>query len=92
MKNKNTPESTGQYEQGRRRKRLIHVGDLVSLGVPRKESFLAFEVLKEVDGFVLIYHSGDLSEGSPHYKQALRSQVHKIIGNTNTGIDESLLI
>lgn len=87
-------EFTGQYEQNNKRKKPIYVGDLVTLSIPRKErlqELIVFKVIKENDCFVIIYHRGPMSDGSPHYKQKLHSQVYKVIGSVETGIDKSLL-
>ncbi len=85
---------TGKYVQGNKRKTPIYVGDLVTLGIPKKErlqELIVFKVIKENGGFAIIYHSGPMSDGDPCYKQSLHSQVYKVVGNTKIGIDKSLL-
>lgn len=87
-------EFTGQYEQNNKRKKPICVGDLVTLSIPRKkeiEKLIVFKVMKENDGFAIIYNSGPMSDADPRYKQELQGQVYKIVGNIETGIDKSLL-
>lgn len=87
-------EFTGQYEQNNKRKKPIYVGDLVTLSIPRKKrlkKLIVFKVMKENAGFVIIYHSGPMSVGSPYYRQELHFQVYKVVGNIKTGIDKSLL-
>jgi len=87
-------EFTGQYEQNNKRKKPIYVGDLVTLFIPRKErleELNVFKVIKDNDGFAIIYHKGPMSETDPRYKQELCSQVYKVVGNVKTGIDKSLL-
>lgn len=87
-------EFTGQYEQNDKRKTLIYVGDLVALSIPRRErlpDLIVFRVVKDRDGFAIIYHSGAMSDGDPNYKQKLQYQVYKVVGNIESGIDESLL-
>ena len=85
---------TGQYEQSNKRKKPIYVGDLVTIGIPRKEKLQesnVFKVIEENGGFAIIYHRGPMSETNPQYKQELCSQVYKVVGNVKTGIDKSLL-
>lgn len=88
-------EFTGQYEQNNKRKNPICVGDLVTLGIPRRERLQklnVFKVIKENDGFAIIYYKGPMSETDPLYKQELQGQVYKVIGNVKIGIDDSLLV
>jgi hypothetical protein len=88
-------EFTEQYEQNNKRMRPIHVGDFVTLGIPRKKylpDLIVFKVIKDGNGYSLIYHSGKMSDGDPNYKQKLQFQVYKVIGNIETGIDDSLLV
>lgn len=87
-------EFTGQYVHAGSRKTPIYVGDLVTLSIPRKERLLdsiVFEVVKDRNGFAIIYHSGAMSDGDPNYKQELRGQVYKVIGNIESGINETFL-
>lgn len=87
-------EPTGQYEQNDKRKKPICVGDLVTLFIPRKErlqELIVFKVVRENDGFAIIYHKGPMSETDPRYKQKLQFQVYKVVGNVKAGIDDSLL-
>ncbi len=86
---------TGQYEQNNKKKKPICVGDLVTLGIPRKEKLKetnVFKVIKENSGFAIIYYNGPMSETDPRYKQELQSQVYKVVGNVKIGIDDSLLV
>ena len=87
-------EFTGQHEQNNKRKKPIYVGDLVTLWIPKKErlqELIVFKVIKENDGFAIIYHSGPMSETDPRYKQELQFQVYKVVGNVKIGIDDGLL-
>ena len=86
---------TGKYEQGSKKRKSIYVGDLVTLGIPRKKYFpdmIVFKVIKDGDGFSIVYRSGAMSEGDPNYRQSLNQQVYKVIGNSKEGIKENLLI
>lgn len=87
-------EFTGKYEQGTRKKGPIYVGDLVTLGVPRKEylpDLIVFKVVKDEKGYSLLYYSGAMTEGDPNYRQDLGSQIYRVIGNIEEGIKEDLL-
>lgn len=87
-------EFTGQYEQNNKRKKPLHVGNLVTLSIPRRErlaDLIVFKVIKDNDDFAIIYHSGAMSDGNPNYKQKLNFQVYKVVGNVEAGIDDSLL-
>ena len=86
---------TGQYSRHSRiHRQPIHVGDLVTLSLPRKErinEIIIFKVVKEDDTYKIEYFSGAMSDGDPGYIQDLHAQVYKVIGNEKTGIDESQL-
>ena len=87
-------EFTGQYE-GDDRTKPVHVGDLVTLSIPRKSrlpELIIFKVVKDRGEFSIVYHSGNMSDGDPNYKQNLNFQVYKVVGNIDTGIDENLLV
>ena len=87
-------EFTGQYVHDGIKKFPIYVGDLVTLSIPRKErlpDLIVFRVVKDRDGFAIIYHRGAMSDGDPNYKQKLQHQVYKVVGNIESGIDEGLL-
>ena len=85
-------EFTGQHEQDNRIP--IHVDDLVTLSIPRRKrlsDLVVFRVIKDRDRFMILFHSGAMSDGDPNYKQNLRHQVYRVVGNIESGIDENLL-
>ena len=79
-------EFTGKYDQHRS---PVNVDDLVTLSIPRKsrkDDLVIFQVIKEKDGFYLLNFGETMDVGHPAYKQELRFQVYKVIGNIETGV------
>lgn len=78
-------------------KNNIFVGDLVVLTIPRKErrcKAIIFEVVKDVEGYSIIYSekfsNHTMSDDDLNYRQDLSHQVYKIVGNIVQGVNEYL--
>jgi hypothetical protein len=85
-------EFTGQYDHDN--KTPIKVDHLVTLSIPRKsrkDKLVVFHVIREKGGFYLLNFGETMDVGHPAYKQELRSQVYKVIGNIKTGVEDKLL-
>lgn len=88
-------EATGSKGTGQKDTdgREVRVHDLVVLAIPGNrllEETIVFSVFDSDGDYFIEKHSGPMSDGDPLYRQELKGQVFKAVGDIKSGVNEKL--